>query len=73
MTCTEIGESLWPNMKGNRQSMCRPAGKLVKRAIAAGLVREKLEIGKKHLRRRFYQTSSPALPPTVSSGEGSSD
>lgn len=39
LTCTEIGESLWGGRR-LRQSYARPAGKLVKRAIQAGLVCE---------------------------------
>lgn len=41
MTCAQIGQALWPSRKENSASMCRPAGKLVKRAIQQGLVCEK--------------------------------
>lgn len=53
LTCTEIGDLLWGRIKRevapgifctrncNRQSYALPAGKLVKRAVAQGLVCEK--------------------------------
>ena len=40
LTCTQIGETLWPTGKANRQSYARPAGKLAKRAKEDGLIRE---------------------------------
>lgn len=53
LTCTEIGESLWPgNRTALRQSYARPAGRLAKRAIEAGVVREGWSNG----RRVFYAT-----------------
>lgn len=58
-TCTEIGHRLWhkrAQRKVHRQSFARSAGKLVKRAIAENLVREKLErytIGTRNPRRTF--------------------
>ena len=54
LTCTEIGEHLWPTRKNNRQTMARPAGKLVSLAKKAGLVKERLDIGKKHMRRTIH-------------------
>lgn len=38
MTCTELGEALWGQMWRNPQSYARPAGKIIRRLIAAGLV-----------------------------------
>ena len=29
LTCTEIGEKLWPGAAGSRQSLARPAGRLL--------------------------------------------
>jgi len=56
-TCTEIGESLWGGTMTakarDRQHYARPAGKLVKRAMALGLVRERRIFGKRHMRREF--------------------
>lgn len=38
-TCTEVGEALWAGKGANctRQSFARPAGKIIKRLVAAGL------------------------------------
>ena len=45
LTCTEIGETLWSGRYGCRMRQCyaRPAGKLMKRAIAAKLARQEWE------------------------------
>lgn len=39
-SCTEIGEHLWCRGRKARQSYARPAGKIIKRLIEAGIVRE---------------------------------
>ncbi len=60
LTCTEIGETLWGGtlvaIARDRQHYARPAGKLVKRAMERGLVRERYVFGKRHSRREFFAT-----------------
>lgn len=54
LTCTEIGDDLWGRVYRKPQCYARPAGKLVKRAIAAGSVRRGWK--ENYSRRVFYAT-----------------
>lgn len=53
LTCTEVGETLWPSPAGNRPANARIAGKMLKRLVSSGRVREKIDVSGAY-RRTFW-------------------
>lgn len=53
LSCTEIGETLWGGIN-KRQSYARPAGRIMKRLLNAGRVREHWEPRVNGPKRRVF-------------------